>query len=233
MPSYRAVLFDFFGTLTEAICRGPEHTTVARRLGCDPTAFTDVLDRSFLARACGAYGDAAQSMLRVARCLHVRPTSTDVTAALSARLRAVRADTRLRPDAVPVLTDLRCRGIRTAVVSDCTHELPELLPTLPVAPLLDAFVYSIDVGACKPAREMYLTACRRLGVQPEECLYVGDGGNHELSGADALGMTAVRLAAPDLAAHLRFNAEAEWSGPTAGSLREAVALLDQELVGQR
>ncbi len=46
---------------------------------------------------------------------------------------------------------------------------------------------------------MYETACAHLGVDPGECLYVGDGGSQELSGATAVGMTAFRLTAPDLA----------------------------------
>jgi putative hydrolase of the HAD superfamily len=39
-------------------------------------------------------------------------------------------------------------------------------------------------------------------------------------------MTAVRLAAPDLAGHLTFNSEQAWTGPTARSLTEAIGYLD-------
>jgi putative hydrolase of the HAD superfamily len=138
----------------------------------------------------------------------------------------VRADTTLRPDAVPTLRALRRRGLRTAVVSDCGHELPAFLPGLPVSPLLDAHVYSVRVRRRKPHPAMYHTACRSLGVTPEECLYVGDGGSRELSGAAEVGMTAVRLAAPDLRRHLVFDADEDWHGPTIGSLSEAVALVE-------
>ena len=34
----------------------------------------------------------------------------------------------------------------------------------------------------------------RLGALPEECLYVGDGGSHELEVARSLGMTALQAA---------------------------------------
>ena len=37
MPEIRAVVFDFFGTLTRSVSRGPQHRVVARILGCDPT----------------------------------------------------------------------------------------------------------------------------------------------------------------------------------------------------
>ena len=63
------------------------------------------------------------------------------------------------------------------------------------------------------------------GVSPEDCLYIGDGGSQELTGARAVGMTAIRLAAPDLAGHLRFNGEQGWTGPSARTLTEAVRFL--------
>jgi len=63
-------------------------------------------------------------------------------------------------------------------------------------------------------------------VAPEDCLYVGDGGSHELTGAAAVGMTPVRLAAPDLTDHLVFNADADFSGPSVSSLMGILELLD-------
>ena len=65
---------------------------------------------------------------------------------MPARVNALKADTRLRDDAVSALTAIKRRGLATAVVSDCTHELPAFLPSLPVAPLLDATVYSVRLG---------------------------------------------------------------------------------------
>ena len=227
MP-YRAVLFDFFGTLTQAISRGPAHAHIARWLGCDPRAFTSALDRTFLERARGGYGTAQQSLRRVAEEAGALPGRTRVAVALPVRVAAVRADTRLRAEAVPVLRGLRERGLRTGLISDCTHELPRYLPAMPIAPLLETCVYSIEVGACKPDPRMYLTACERLAVEPAECLYIGDGGSQELSGARAVGMTAVRLAARDLGRHLRFNGEQGWTGHTARTLREAVTYLEGE-----
>jgi putative hydrolase of the HAD superfamily len=226
MSQYRAVLFDFFGTLTHAVARGPWHAAIARRLGCDPVAFTEVLDRSFASRSQGEFGTAEATLRWVCDQLGADPPADRVRAALRARVAAVWADTRLRPDAVAALTAVRAGGVRTAVVSDCGFELPVFLPALPVAPLLDTCVYSVDVGRCKPDRAMYTAACDRLGVRPGDCLYVGDGGSEELTGATAVGMGAVRLAAPDLTAHLVFAPDRGFTGPAVGSLTEAVRLLD-------
>jgi putative hydrolase of the HAD superfamily len=222
MSLYRAVLFDFFGTLTRAVARGRAHNHIARWLGCDPRAFTAELNHTFLERARGGYGPPARALRRVTDAVGARPSRSQLALAQPLRVAAVLADTQLRDDAVPVLRRLRARGLRTGLISDCGPELPDYLPTLPIGPLLDTCVYSIEVGVCKPDPAIYLVACARLSVAPHECLYIGDGGSQELSGARSVGMTAVRLAAPDLAGHLKFNGEQGWTGPSARTLSEAI-----------
>ena len=65
----------------------------------------------------------------------------------------------------------------------------------------------------------------QLDCAPEECLYVGDGGSRELTGATGLGMTAVRLAAPDLAGHLVYDADEGFRGGAIAALTETVRLV--------
>ncbi|WP_327032989.1 HAD family hydrolase [Micromonospora ureilytica] len=228
MPSYQAVLFDFFGTLTRSVQRGVAHIGTAELLGCHTDTLTEVLDRTYYERATGLLGNAEATLRWVCAQAGVHPSDQAVRAAVASRYRAVRADTWLRTDAVPVLAALRQRGLRTGVISDCTHELPAFLPQLAIAPLLDVRVFSVQVGRCKPDPTLYLTACQRLGLAPGDCLYVGDGGSQELTGAERAGMTAVRLAAPDLATHLVFNADQDWRGPTLGTLGEVLALVDAD-----
>jgi putative hydrolase of the HAD superfamily len=227
VSAYRAVVFDFFGTLTRSVRRGPQHAVIARTLGCDPEAVRGVLDRTFHSRARGTFGSAEATLRWVTEQAGGRPRPSQLQAAVPARVDALRADTRLRADAVSALTAIKNRGLRTALVSDCTHELPAFLPSLPVAPLLDARIYSVEQGVCKPDPAIYLAACDQLGVAPEECVYLGDGGSHELSGAAAVGMTAVRLSAPDLADHLVFDPDIAFTGPSVPSLTALLTFIDR------
>lgn len=229
MPAYRAVLFDFFGTLSCCVRRGSTHGQVADLLGCTPQDLAAVLDRTYYQRASGRRGSAEESLRWVCEQVGVRPSDANLRTAVAARFAGVRSDTRLRPDAVSALRGLRERGIRTGLVSDCTHELPHLLPQLPIASLLETVVFSVDLGHCKPDPALYLTACGRLGVPPQECLYVGDGDSQELTGAERVGLTAVRLAAPDLADHLVFNTDPTWDGPVLDSLSAVIDLVDPAL----
>jgi putative hydrolase of the HAD superfamily len=221
---YLAVVFDFFGTLSKAMARGTAHDQAARALGCDPVAFTDMLDRTYQARASGRYGDAGTGLYRIARHLGRSPAPGQVAEALHLTAGALRDGIRLRPDAVSTLWRLRKAGLRIGLVSDCTHDLPALLPAMPIAELLDATVYSVHLGVTKPHPALFQTVCHRLGVRPEQCVYVGDGGGRELSGARSVGMTAVRLAAPDLVGHLVFDREPDWDGATVASLSAAADL---------
>jgi putative hydrolase of the HAD superfamily len=226
VPLYRAVVFDFFGTLTRSVHRGPRHAAIARSLGCDPEVVRHVLDRTFHSRARGTFGSAEATLRWVSEQAGGRPLPSQVEAAVPARVDALRADTRLRADAVSALRAVKSRGLGTALISDCTHELPAFLPSLPVAPLLDAQVFSVELGVCKPEPEIYLAACDRLGVAAQDCVYVGDGGSRELSGAEAVGMTAVRLAAPDLSDHLVFDQDSEFRGRSVTSLTEILTVID-------
>ncbi|MDI1460173.1 HAD-IA family hydrolase [Catellatospora sp. KI3] len=222
--SPRALLLDFYGTLTTACTRGPAHDLAPRLLGVQPEEYRAVLDSSFYARCRGAYGDALETLRWIAGELGVAPSASRLRAAQAARLMAVRADTRLRPEAFATLWRLRRQGIRLAVVSDCAWELPEIMRGLPITHLIDAKVYSVHVGHCKPRPEMYLAACARLGVEPRDCAFVGDGGSRELTGAQALGIPAVKLSAPDLFDHLVFVTDDAFTGPSAPTLPEATAL---------
>ena len=131
-----------------------------------------------------------------------------------------------RPSTFATLRSIKSLGLKTCVVSDCSPELPQLWNATPFAPLFDATVFSCDVGVRKPNPKIYLEACRRLGVNPPECLFVGDGGSSELTGAAALGMRAILLAAPEEqnADTHRIGSE-EWGGPVIEDLRELLPML--------
>jgi putative hydrolase of the HAD superfamily len=230
VSAYLAVVFDFFGTLTRSVKRGPQHADIARRLGCDPEVVRGVLDRTFHSRARGTFGSAEATLRWVTEQAGGRPRRAQLAEAVPARINALKADTRLRPDAVSALRAIKIRGLSTGLISDCTHELPAFLPSLPVAPLLDAQVFSVEVGVCKPDPAIYLAMCRQLGVEPERCVYVGDGGSRELTGAAAVGMTPVRLNAPDLADHLVFDHDDSFDGPSVRSLTDVLTLIDRSPV---
>ena len=165
-----AVFFDFYGTLTEhtsASIRRSGTSGVARALGIPVDELFDTISSTFTERATGRCGDMLATMAWVAERCGYHPTDAQLAAACAARSEVEGRYARmLRHDALSTLLHLRRRGLRVAVVSDCTHELPDLWASLPIAPLVDATVFSVFMGERKPHRSLYLAACHRLGIEP-------------------------------------------------------------------
>jgi beta-phosphoglucomutase-like phosphatase (HAD superfamily) len=94
--------------------------------------------------------------------------------------------------------------------------------------LIDAAIFSSETGLRKPDPAIYLAATEALGVEPGRCLYCGDGAYGELTGATAVGMTAVLIRPPDLDVEEALTPEPEedWRGLTIGDLRELLGLLE-------
>ncbi len=43
----------------------------------------------------------------------------------------------------------------------------------------------------KPKREIFMRACEKLNVKPTGSVFIGDGDDHEMEGAAAVGMTPI------------------------------------------
>ncbi|MGW5364712.1 HAD family hydrolase [Actinopolymorpha pittospori] len=222
----RAVVFDFFGTLSQSAStteRSRDHAKVAAALGVPTEDYEAALRRSWPDRARGALGDLAGTMRWLARACGVEIDDATCTAACAARIATQRDYVRLRPEAEPTLRALRERGVLIGVVSDCTQELPAAWDTFPIAPYVDAPVFSVEVGLKKPDPAIFLLVCERLGVEPSDCVYVGDGDSNELPGAEAVGMRALRLVAPDHAEAHVFD-PITWTGACLTDLRDVLTL---------
>jgi putative hydrolase of the HAD superfamily len=226
--SLRAVVFDFYGTLTPG--RRPVEQVRARAeqaaaLGLDPGGFDAEMTATVDARFRGAGADVPGSLIWVAGRLGVLPGEDAVRAAAAVRLATERRFGEPRPEAAAVLAGLRERGLRIGVVSDCSAELPVYFAELPIAGLVDAPVFSFLTGHRKPEPENYLTCCAALRVAPGECLYVGDGGSDELTGARAVGMRAVHLSVTGETDSLVYGRHLHWDGEVITSLPDVLALV--------
>ncbi|HSZ03923.1 MAG TPA: HAD-IA family hydrolase [Solirubrobacteraceae bacterium] len=96
-------------------------------------------------------------------------------------------------ETVRTLTALRSRRVRTALISNCSSDVADMLASSRLAGRLDTIVLSAQLGVMKPDARIYQTALDRLDVDARDAIYVGDGSDRELEGAAALGLTAVKL----------------------------------------
>lgn len=131
-------------------------------------------------------------------------------------------------ETLATLTQLRADGYRIGLVSDCTAEVPTLWSAMPLAPLIDHPIFSCREGITKPDPRMYLLACQKLGVDRQECLYVGDGSSQELTGASAVGMRAVMIdSAPIELAGVDRTDALSWRGERIATLSEVIPLVQE------
>jgi putative hydrolase of the HAD superfamily len=190
----RAVVFDFFGTLTDPSAeagRRASFAATAEALGVPADDFCTAMASTFGERATGAFGNTRSTLLAMARRCGVTPAAAALDHATAVQLAGSAAVRTPRPGILPVLATLRRRGLRLGLISDCSSELCESWPATPFAPLIDAPVFSWREGHRKPDRRLYTAAAERLGVPPQECWYVGDGGSREHWGAARAGMRPI------------------------------------------
>lgn len=96
-------------------------------------------------------------------------------------------------DILQGIQGLREQGYRLCLVSNASTAEVSAWNESPLANLFHEAVISCHCGYAKPGAEIYHLAARRLGVEPEECLFVGDGGSNEHQGASDTGMLPVLM----------------------------------------
>ena len=97
----------------------------------------------------------------------------------------------LYEDALPVLDDLRRRGLKIGLVSNGQRDLDEFAAHHALD--VDAAVGSKSHGRVKPHPSIFEAALSALDVTPPETAMVGDSYEDDITGARALGIRAILL----------------------------------------
>ena len=225
---FRAVIFDLFGTLVDDFVSsvGQMHAELAAVLQAPYEPFMQLWRQTSEMRTLGAFQTVEASIDYVCSAMGVQLTGEQMTMAVEIRLRHTRQALEPRPDAVQTLARLKDRGYKIGLLSNCSIEIPILWPETAFAGLIESPVFSSRERLKKPDPRIYHLACRRLRVEPEGCVYVADGENHELKAAAEVGMHAVLMRAPSRENRGELLREArEWQGTAIDSLSGALELL--------
>ncbi len=97
----------------------------------------------------------------------------------------------LYEDALPVLDELRARGLKLGLVSNSGRDLDLFVAHHGLA--VDAALASGAHGKAKPHETIFLTVLERLDVEPHAAAMVGDSVEDDVEGATAIGMRAYLL----------------------------------------
>ena len=190
-----AVLFDLFHTLTSVdmvkTWRPPTHEI----LGVTREAWLEQVFGASRDRLVGKVRDPVTMMRTMAHAIDMSISLEVVEEATRNRQRRFHKALTQIPDATgDALATLKAKGKKLGLVSNADAMEIAAWEESPVAGLFDCVAFSCDVGYAKPEPEIYQICLDKLGVGPNEAVFVGDGGSDELMGAKAIGLTTVMMA---------------------------------------
>ncbi len=200
MTRLKAVTFDAMGTLVALEPPAPRlQRSLARRLGtivdlarCEGAMRVEM--RHYRAHCIEAGDASALAALRldcaslVADALALDVSGAELLPSLTDAISFLAYD-----DAVAALEELAAAGLALAVVANWDVSLHDVLARLGLAQRFAAIVAAAAVGAAKPDPRPFEVALGLLGVEPAECVHVGDDPATDVAGAEAAGLAAVLL----------------------------------------
>lgn len=95
------------------------------------------------------------------------------------------------PEACAVLEHLKCKGLILGVISNTEQNFRNELEQHRMLDLFSTVLLSYEEKSRKPESDMFIKACKELGVKPEECIYVGDEWDKDVKGAKKVGIHPV------------------------------------------
>jgi putative hydrolase of the HAD superfamily len=225
---YRAIIFDLFFTLVrfELAELDALFERVRLLLSLGPDEFARQLLPAYVRYESGDYASFEELLEQLAQECRVSLRAADVAQCAAAWRSFQQRALQVSPEVTQTLAALHACGFALGLISNTMAEVPSLWRASPVSHLFKATVFSCEAGVRKPAPEIYLRVCEMLDVPPQQCVFVGDGGGQELSGAARIGMRAVQLRWPDEPLEMDALLYREpWHGESIAALAELLPMV--------
>jgi putative hydrolase of the HAD superfamily len=225
---FDAVIFDLFGTLVDDFGSsiGQMHHKMAAALAVPYEQFIALWGQTAKMRIIGAFETVEANIKYVCDTIKVSPTAEQLEKAVEIRMKYILEALRPRPDAISTVSELKNKGYKIGLLSNCSIEIPILWQETAFADLFDETIFSSRERLKKPDARIYDLACKRLDAMPASCLYIADGEDHELKAAASGGLHPVLIRTSSQKHRGELHQEArEWQGPTIDSLKEVLQLL--------
>ena len=138
-------------------------------------------------RSVGAFDGQEGDMAAIVEAAGFEPSPELIGTLVALEREFAETGIELWEDSLPVVHELRARGVRTALVSNCSHSTRGIVDRLGLDQAFDEVVLSFEVGLRKPDPAIYRETLRRLDVQPERAVFVDDQQEY-CDGAAAIGI---------------------------------------------
>jgi putative hydrolase of the HAD superfamily len=188
---YDAVLLDLYDTIVWSEWFRLRDA-IAERIGDDMEAvrLQKAFEQTRPARGVGRFGSVEGDMAAVLKAAGVAYDATLSEELVELERAHLENGVHLYDDALPVLASLRERGIKTALVSNCSHSTRPVVEGLGLDSAFDRIILSFEVRAMKPDPAIYRAALEQLGgIAPERAVFIDDQPPY-CDGATAVGLDA-------------------------------------------
>jgi putative hydrolase of the HAD superfamily len=224
---YKAIIFDLFGTIVDNYsvqgynCLLEDMASV---LEVSVEGFSRLWRDTTYERGTGIFKTTEESIKYVCNVLKVPINYEKIQKCVKIRQENTRKALTPKKGAIDILINLRELGYKTGLISNCSSEVPLLWKNTEFSRFFNVIIFSASVGMKKPDPHIYNLACEQLGVEPNECLYIGDGDSNELSGASQFGMDAVMIRDPGEKDPYHL-VKIDWAGHKIENLTEVMDLI--------
>lgn len=190
----KAVIFDMFETLvtlfTGSVYMGRE---IAAEIGLPEPKFREIWDTTDEARTLGkrTLESVIEEILTVNDCYSEELFERIITK----RKRMIRESfEHIHPEIIPLFQWFKEQNIKIGLITNCYFEERDIIKDSVFFEYFDVMCMSCELGVKKPDTAIFEKCMADLGLEPEECLYVGDGGSLELETAKSVGMHPLQAA---------------------------------------
>lgn len=142
---------------------------------------TDLSKRSIPKEFRGVFSSGSDAENRFRQALFVESKSTTIL-----------------PGVLEMLRYLREKGYLIGVVSNVSTFHKEPYYRYNIDKYVDVTIFSCDFGYAKPDKEIYMAACKRLGVKPAEAVFIGDSYRIDVKTPVSIGMQAIHVSPSNL-----------------------------------
>lgn len=188
----KAIIFDLFETLvTEANSVKMTSFKIAEMLKVPYDEYKKLVSGLRNSRYRGDYPNFSDVLIYVFTTLDLH-YDIDLIKSIAAERETCKSQCfcNISNEIIYMLNELKKRNLKLILVSNASREEIKEFYNCKLAAYFDEVIFSYEIGYIKPEPEIYNEACNRIGVMPENCIFIGDGGSNELTGAENIGMKA-------------------------------------------